>query len=309
MTDLVLGPLSGSSPLGFLAALGALDVAQRTAPAERHTLHWTEELGPRAVLGGVDSLDHLIEQVLADRDRWRRSALLTLPASDLKPPDTELHNWAGTMAERSREESDLFTGLLAEGARAGNNAAKPTHLHFTAGRQQFLAMVRALADALDYEKVEEALRGPWLYSSLLPTLGWDTRGERVYALRGPDPSKPSEKRTGVPGADWLAFLGLTFFPAFARDGKLLTTACDPDWKSGSFVWPLWDKPLAPMIVRSLLAFGTLRDEAEAERRARGVFRVWEAPITRFEGRYGSFRAPQLAEPTRQEKARRAGRSR
>lgn len=308
MTDLVLDPLAGSSPLGFLAALGALDVAQRTDPAERHTLHWTEELVPRAVLGGVDSLDHLIEQVLVDRNRWRRSALLTLPASDLKPPDTELHDWAGTMAERSREESNLFTGLLAEGARAGNYAAKPTHLHFTAGQQQFLTMVRTLADALDHAKVEEAVRGPWLYSWPLPTLGWDTRGERVYALRGSDPSK--EKRTGVPGADWLAFLGLTFFPAFARDGKLLTTACDPDWKSGSFVWPLWDVPLVPMAVRSLLTFGTLRDEAEGERRARGVFRVWEAPITRSEqGGYGSFRAPQLAEPTRQKKSRWAGRPR
>lgn len=71
----------------------------------------------------------------------------------------------------------------------------------------------------------------------MPTLGWDTRGERIYALRGFDPSK--EKGTGVPGAEWLAFLGLTFFPAFARGGKLLTTGCEPDWKAGSFNWPLW----------------------------------------------------------------------
>lgn len=293
MGDLPLEPLAGSSPLGFLAALGVLDVAHRAWPERQPTLRWTDELVPRPVLAGPDEVDDLIDAVLADLVRWRQSSVLGLPATDIKPSPAELHKWAGGVAERDRAESDLFAALLAEGAQAGNNASKPTHLHFTAGQQQFLSMVRAVAESVDRDALEEALRGPWRYTSTLPTLGWDTRGERVYALRGFDPAK--EKRTGVPGADWLAFLGLTFLPTFASNRKLQTTACDPDWKSGSFVWPLWGVPLRPMTVRSLLSFRGLRDEPDPERRQRGIFRVLEAPVGRSEqGGYGSFRPPQPA---------------
>lgn len=301
MTGLTLEPLTGSSPLGFLTALGALDVAYRTTPERVPALRWTDELVPRAVLHGVGSMDELIDAVVADAVGWRQSAVLRLPTTDLKPPPADLHRWAGAMAEQCRAESDLFVGLLAEGARAGNGASKPTHLHFTAGQQQFLSMVRTVADGVDRDAAEEALRGPWRYATTLPTLGWDTRGERVYALRGFDPAK--EKRTGVLGADWLAFLGLTFVPTFAQDGKLVTTGCDPDWKSGSFVWPLWDVPLAPMTVRSLMSFHGLRNEPEQRRRLRGVFQVWEAPITRSDqGGYGSFRPPQPASRSRPRRA-------
>ena len=66
--------------------------------------------------------------------------------------------------------------------------------NFTAGRQQFLSMVRELADKVDQEALREALVGPWRRASRLPSMGWDARGERIYALRGPDPA--GEKRTG-----------------------------------------------------------------------------------------------------------------
>lgn len=143
MSGLALGALVGSSPLGFLAALGAVDVAHRVAPDRQPTLRWTDELVPRAILDGPDSIDALIEWILQDLGFWRESALLGLPSSDIKPTPAELHRWAGTIVERSRVESDLFAALMAEGALAGNNASKPTHLHFTAGQQQFLIMVRS----------------------------------------------------------------------------------------------------------------------------------------------------------------------
>jgi hypothetical protein len=62
---------------------------------------------------------------------------------------------------------------------------------------------------------EEALFGPWLYARALPVLQWDNSQTRDYALRASDPSK--EKKLGVPGADWLAFRGLSFLVAPVRD--------------------------------------------------------------------------------------------
>ncbi len=296
MTELVLDPLTGTNPLGLLAALGALDVATRTAPERTTTLRWTDELVPRAVLRGPQDVDELVHWVDADRLQWQRSAVLSGPSgtalSDIKPSPDQLHAWAGELAENgTRAETDLFAALLAEGAVAGKGDAKPTSLHFTAGQQQFLTMVRELAEKVDAKAIVAALRGPWRYASTLPTLSWDVRGQRVYALRGFNPV--GDKRTGEPGADWLAFLALTFFPVAAIGRGLETACCEGGWKNQSFVWPLWSVPIGAPVVRSLLMDARVRSQAEPERLLRGVIRLYRAPIRRTEqGGYGSFTAPE-----------------
>ena len=125
----------------------------------------------------------------------------------------------------------------------------------------------------------------------MPALGWDGRGERIYALRGADPQ--SEKKTSIPGAEWLALVGLSFFPSAKYDGpaedQLLTAGCRGSWKRGTFHWPLWSCPVSPAVIRSVLTWDELRDEAPAKRQRRGVFRMYEAPIRRSDqGGYGSF---------------------
>ncbi len=308
MTGIVLEPLIGTDPLGFLAALGALDVATRTAPDPAPTLRWTKELVPRAVLTGPADLDELESWIDGYRTSWQRSPLLRWPAeaplADIKPSPGELHRWAREMTTRPRPEMDLFCALLAEGAVAGKLDSKPTHLHFTAGQQKFLTMVRELSEKVDAAAIEEALRGPWRHESPLPSLSWDVRGERIYALRGFDPS--GEKRTGVPGADWLGFLGLTFIPVMAKGNVLETTACWESWKSGSFVWPLWSCRLPVPVIRSLVADAELRDQSEDQRRDRGVFRLLESMIRRSDqGGYGTFTPPQPAPPARSSRTRSA----
>jgi hypothetical protein len=133
----------------------------------------------------------------------------------------------------------------------------------------------------------------------LPSLSWSSQGERVYALRAVNPS--SEKRLGAPGADWLAFLGLVFFPtcAVSRNGgeqiSLRTTGCDRAWKRSALRWPLWTVPLERDTVWSLVGDSAVvgqdqdRRLGSAQLRARGVLQVMQAPIRRSDqGGYGSF---------------------
>lgn len=71
-------------------------------------------------------------------------------------------------------------------------------------------------------------------------------------MRATNPS--NEKRLGVPGADWLAFRGLIFYPVTRTDrGSLRTTACDTEWKNSAFHWPIWTVPATRHVVRSLVA--------------------------------------------------------
>ena len=300
--ELELPALDGTNPLGFLAALGVLDVVHRAG--REPTMRWTADLVPVPVFRGVTGEDELVELVDADRARWQDSVVLHGPAGDqlddLKSPPEVHREWAREVVATlgaDRADADLFCGLLAEGAVDGKGNGKPTHLHFTAGQQKFLVMVRELASRVDADRIGEAIFGPWREDSPLPTLSWSSQGERIYALRAVNPS--SEKRLGVPGADWLAFLGLVFFPTRAVTGdygqpaSLKTSGCDRSWKRSALRWPLWTVPLERDTIWSLVGdsevVGKDRRLSPDELRARGVLQVMQAPIRRSEqGGYGSF---------------------
>ena len=159
-------------------------------------------------------------------------------------------------------------------------------------QQQFLEMVAQLRDAVTREDFREAVFGPWRYVRALPVLGWDSSATRLYALRADDPSK-AEKR-GVPGADWLAFRGLSFIRVAAVGSQVMTTGCSGGWKTGAFRWPLWETALARESIAVALQTPNLVDVPERDRRARGISAVFECAIRRSEqGGYGSF-APAAA---------------
>lgn len=289
-----LQPMNGRNPLGFLAALGVLDVLTRHHPDRRPTLVWGSGLRSVPEITGAGEIDELISLILADRDTWKRSVVLGGPngeqPADIKPDPADVRPWFEA-AERSAHPGDLplLHALISEGALAGKGDSKPTHLHFTAGQQKFLDMCRQLRDGVTAEHLVEALIGPWTRSSPLPVLGWDNdAGERLHALSRKSPS--SVKKTGVPGAEWLAFLGLRFFPVVTTSGgELLTTGCAAAWKTGgSLTWPIWDEPLTAVEVEVLLALDWERISPD-QCRERRVTTVCRAPIRRADqGGYGSF---------------------
>lgn len=301
MSHVELPGLWGQNPVGLLAALGALDGIDRLRPELEVRLSWTDALVPRAVLTGIGDLDEVVSILDRDREAWLTSVLLNwgpdgVPLDDVKPSPEDARRWVqavmGANGPRRDAELTLMAALFAEGAVDNKGRTKPTHLHFTAGQLHFLSRgVRRLASSVDPERIREALAGPWRYDSELPVLRWDVRGERVYALRATDPSP--EKPLGVPGADWLGFLGLSFFPVWARRQQLHTTGCAEGWKLSSFTWPLWSVQLRPAVIRSLMRDAAIVEALEAVRRARGVFQVLRAPIRRTDqGGYGSFGAPE-----------------
>lgn len=292
--EVTLTGLNGTNPLGLFAALGTLDVLTRSGLAKPPTLHWEGELIPTPVIGGVDILDQLCEQIMEDRETWTSSVALNGPEGelpgDIKPDTADVAPWfRAAMASQNPGDLPLLHALISEGALAGKGDSKPTHLHFTAGQQKFLGMVRELRDQLTLAHLYEALAGPWAYQSELPVLGWDNnRSERLHALSRSSPT--GTKKRGVPGAEWLGVLGLKFFPvATTPRHELLTTCCAPNWKvGGHLTWPLWaDALTAPEIAYLLTENATAL--SPLARRARGVTTVLRAPIRRADqGGYGSF---------------------
>ncbi len=283
--------LTGSNPAAFMAALGVLDVATRALPEDDVRLWWQGRLLPKAVIDGPDSVDHLIDLVLADRDRWRESVVFTgfdgANPTDVKADPDDVRPWFEAAAESDHpEDLRLLHGLISEGAVAGKGDSKPTHLHFTAGQMKFLSIAAQARDGIDSERVREALIGPWKYGSKLGVLRWDNeRGERLHALSAKSPT--STKSLGVPAVDWLAFLGLQFFPTVTDGAGLLTAACLRAWKSGGEMhWGVWGEPAGAAEVAVLLRQSAKDQDRWSELGMSGRFK---AEIRRTDqGGYGSF---------------------
>lgn len=151
-------------------------------------------------------------------------------------------------------------------------------------------MVRELAEEVTREHFQEALLGPWLGQSKLPSLSWNASAPRNYALRASNPA--GEKRGSVPGAEWLAFLALGNFVSFSAGRRLRTAGVHGGWKDSSFTWPLWGRPTTLPVVRSLLQVPGMDRMSRAALAAIGVEAVLRSNILRSDpGGYGSFTPP------------------
>lgn len=297
MNTHTLTGLDGSNPLGFLAALGALRVLHDLGYDA--TLRWELSGVWRPVLRVAIDRAGLLDVLDEDRRGWSEERALQLAykkeegstgtVRDLKPRPQDLRTWlAGLLTEGSDRSIALASAFFAETAQDNNGNTKPTALHFTAGQQQFLGMANDLQQAVTRDDLVEALFGPWTYARELPVLGWDSTAGRDYALRASDPSK--DKKTGVPGADWLALMALAFLPVAPVGEKLLTPGCSGGWKDGSFCWPLWTVSLAAPTLQSLLSTSRLLTLSARDRAARGIGAVFSSGIRRSDqGGYGSFR--------------------
>jgi hypothetical protein len=305
MSEIVLTGLDGSNPLGFLAALGVLNVLADRGGEPR--LAWRSgDWRPVVTDATVVDREDLLARLTDDVATWHGDPCLELKYSkggkqakqawDLKPPPGEFRSYlerlVATSEPQRRRAVDFAAAFATETGRDNNGNTKPTALHFTAGQQQFLEMVAQLREAITRDDLEEAVFGPWRYERALPILGWDCSSARLYALRADDPSK-AEKR-GVPGADWLAFRALSFIRVAPIGTQIATTGCSGGWKTGTFCWPLWEVGLTRNSVHVIVQMADLPEQPDDHRRARGICAVFACGIRRSDqGGYGSF-APAVA---------------
>jgi hypothetical protein len=307
MSDLVFTGLDGKNPLGFLASLGVLDAVTDLTPADRPapTLAWRSMGTYRAVLQHGPDRATLLDLLVRDLESFADEPALALryrkggdgnEAHDLKPLPRDAIEYLRRIAStRRRRTAALAAAFLTDVAVDNNQNTKPTALHFTAGQQEFLAMVEGLRKGVTREDFEEALFGPWRYQRDLPVLQWDNSQTRDYALRAGDPSK--EKKLGVPGADWLAVRGLPLVGVAPVGDRIVTTGCRGGWKSGAFRWPMWTCGLSRSVVKSLLTSPELFVAEPRALRARGIPVVFESAIARTDqGGYGSFAPASVAQP-------------
>ncbi len=292
MSELILTGLDGANPLGFLAAIGVVEALEAQGFAAR--LAWEDRGVWQPTLRGVRDADELIEVLDEDRLSCASDSMLLFEYDgtyDLKPPPGVFRAKLKTLTRDARRDArravDWAAAFATDIAVDNNGNTKPTALHFTAGQQTFLQVAREVQAGVTPEDLREALFGPWRRERGLKMFGWDATGSRDYALRATNPS--TDKKKGVPGADWLALRGLVAIPVVPRGLRIVTTGCRGEWKSERFRWPLWRAWLSRDVIRTVMRMPGLNRISSVERTARGIAAIFECGIRRSDqGGYGSF---------------------
>lgn len=297
MNRVVMSGVSGASPLGFMASVGLLRIASRTAPNAR--LSFLDDGSFCPVL--LDVPQPLEQLVSADADSqagsqpWRliygkpsEKKGTTSQVADLKPPPEVFEGFVHSSVRAwilGHPEGAAYAAAYATTvARDQSGKTKPTALHFTAANQQFLGAIETIRSMVGVDWCRESL---FHGGASRPggNVRWDPAADRNYALMAQDPNADG---TSVDAPlEWLAFRGLPLFPTFPVGRRILTTGVTGRGDEMRFDWLLWTAEASLGAVRSLLG-GPMSQGEESALLARGVFARCSSEIRRTSQGFGNF---------------------
>lgn len=296
MSRIRLEGLDGSSPLGFMAALGLL----RLIPSVK--LGFCEDGSFRAFIDGFNRSESELVTLIWDDVKaaesktapWRFTYTKAATkkqgpreVADLKPPPVDFKRFLATCVEAWLSGSDEAAGYAAaygtDVAVDGNGNTKPTAFHFTAAQQTFLGAVEDIRVSISCEWIKESL---FEGHAKKPggNLRWDPDSERNWALMAENPN--NEGTVVDAPLEWLAFRGLPLLPSFPCGTRIITTGVFGRGDDMSFTWPLWSTPVSLLTTRSMLQVDWTR--SAMERAARGIFVICRAAIRRTSQGFGNF---------------------
>jgi CRISPR-associated endonuclease/helicase Cas3 len=262
---LPLPGLDGSNPLGFLAALGTLRLADRALPGAK--LKWMAKGGwvPVLNLHEEKSPEELVEMLLSVAGSERRSFTFSQDVKIQSDEFRDLELEAVGDAANDREFADFLRAfadpLVTIQGGPNTGKTKPTEFYFIAGQQKLVKQAREIAAATKPEHLLKALFEPWRYDDPLDglSLRYDPLDDLRYAVRFCNPSKDRSKakRGSVLGANRLAFEALPFFPCFASGTRLATTGFTIFDRRPFFTWPVWVPLWGINTVRTALSTVTM----------------------------------------------------
>ena len=295
---LVLSGLDGANPLGFLAAVGALNTVSWADSDPAWRMKWVAQDGswfPALFANRVLSGEELVELLASALQREATPEFdfnqnLNVDAEKFRKVAQDAQSRASS---RNRRYADFVTAFGCEAAvTRDGKSIQDTALRTMsgAGHQHFLGTMKQLSVAATSWHLHKALFNTWDYSDVKLGLRWDPEEDRRYALRWGNPSDTSRNpiRT-MWGANRLAVEALPLLPTALDGRRLETTGFTRHDRAVLFTWPIWECTVSREVVRSLLALAEMQ-EPEPDRtklRAMGVAEVYRSQRITV-GKYRNF---------------------
>lgn len=262
---LVIPGIDGGTPLGFLAAVGLLQVLHdaRTGGSPAPRLSWKQVDAWRPVLGGAESFESLAQVIHADCKRWNESPLLTFryvkqekqgpkAVGGLRAPLAVVRAWASVRRNAEDEESLAYgAALFCDGVTETNKKPATAQDHVSLGipvdsdvdmeltvernfldltvrNAQFLEQVEFIRAHLTADRIEQALRLGAVDFEAPRTLDWDPASDTPAAIY------TGYRRGFLPVHEWLGFRALRLFPLTTAGSRAVMTGCTGRRLNGEF---------------------------------------------------------------------------
>ncbi|CAD5374843.1 conserved hypothetical protein [Rubrivivax sp. A210] len=285
--------LVGSSPIGFMAALGLLRVCVQDHGVDLR-LNW--EQGHARLHGlGREELFDLLKRHMKGRaaapefnftvagDKGSRGKAMHLRT--ILPED---YRTAVAACQGDARALGFLAGFATDAVVNDKGFIARTKFDFSSGQQRLVDEFRSLAAMLDPEakrprvpfaaRVERALMGGAYEEQ--HTFGWDPASLMTHAHQA---SAPTDSATpGQPFTVWLAVESLPLHAVLPTGPRRARTTGFAG--TSAYVWPIWAEPL------SLREVMLLRQRpVETLDRLGGVTEIWSSQVISV-GKYG-FLAP------------------
>ncbi|MFF8990905.1 hypothetical protein ACF09H_13340 [Streptomyces sp. NPDC014983] len=332
MRELELPALLSNSPLGFLAALGVLEL---TTPALQQPprLSWRGPAAPAVLHTHQPLTHHDLAGILQDQ----------LPQDPSKEPlklapgilSLPRHTAPGAPNDALRMPIDLALQRLRTHAHAERETGDPTARWFTAlvnqlcitppkdegskrkttspgpdettwyttttplfGRTGRMTLANNWAKAADHCRRDPThLHGAltaWTRTDGYTgaNLDYHSTGDAHLVSNG----KPSQQ--GVPGATWLALHGFAAFRLTGDTKRPQATGWEQGPDGAALTWPIWHHPLTPTAITTLLEHPLIRKQTRdpAKLASLGITGIYAAPRISLNQSDGPLQPGQLTHP-------------
>jgi hypothetical protein len=293
MKALILSGLIGSNPLGALASFGLLRLVSTVDPRARLGFvmrdDWVSYIESTTVTNEAQLIGTLTNWLEADDlDRalnWADDARVE--------PDVYRRALRDALATKDAVRFDFLGSLVADGAvDTQKHLVKPSAFYMVSGQQSFLGGLRDIllrARRSPEAIFNEAIFGPWRYSTRTHSLGWDPNTERLHALRACAPT--SDDPSCVAGAMLLAFWALPMMPALSCERRAQTIGFTRVGRDQNFCWPIFSKAIDAAELASLLQVGAKGWRGGRGLRS-GIENVFESSRFKFGQGYAVLRPAQ-----------------
>ncbi len=295
MKLLTLPALKSDDPLGFMAALGVMEVllAEVGVGVEELSLSWEGVGGPARLGAPFADLDDLARALYGAASRIRgRGAVLAGAPADLPPARLSKQQRAQAKQAASSRGQKLYndpirgfsrhqavslyrkhssahqrwlSGFIDQvSATTSDDYAAITPLLALRGQQITRQVSEGLLDLVaDSVDVVRSALSQWRRTPQTAGANIDWRSVRDAALRSDGQSRPA----AVPGLEWLALQSAPWFRLCGNTGRFAAWGWlpRPPRREGSSLktlyWPVWEIQLDPIAIEVLISHPAVRTAA------------------------------------------------
>jgi len=292
--ELRLPGLREDNPRDFLAALGLLRIVDLLWPESEPKLYWSKDSGmPHLSLAkclpddwGCIMLNTFLEWKTSDQNPFGFGKIESIDPSDFRAVLIKV-------SDRSDFHTRYFSSLCSQIFREGSGRRSEFIIE-SASRSVLNGISSLLENHHEPIEIRADFEGTGKLRDVSNTSRWHPAEFKSGAYTAADPQ--DNKHRDFVSLNLFALFGLSFFPVLDTQRGRKTLGIRRIGKVTEFSWPVWDTPLEPPSVASLLHHPAIHQKETSSEvfNGLGVHQVWRSRKFQPDGKNDYF---SLAQPS------------